>query len=77
MEQTGLCGENSFMWLSTVTARRLFRAYKFHEMWRIPSLTETPLTMELQTLISLAIRKTSPGLDPHSDSVNTFNPNGN
>jgi hypothetical protein len=38
MEKTGLCGENSFMWLSTVTVGRLLRAFKFHEMWRIPLL---------------------------------------
>lgn len=33
--------------------------------------------MELQTLTRMAIRKTSPGLDPNSDSVNTLNPSGN
>jgi len=36
MEQTGLCSENSFMWLNTVTADRLLRAFKFHEMLRVP-----------------------------------------
>jgi hypothetical protein len=76
MEQTGLCGENSFMWLSTVTAGRLLRAFKFHEMRRIPWLTET-MTMELQHLTRMATRKTSPGPDPHSYSVNTLNPSGN
>jgi len=76
MEQTGLCSENSFMWLNTVTADRLLRAFKFHEMLRVPWLTET-LTMELQTLTSFAIRKTSSGLDPHSYSVNTLNASGN
>jgi len=40
------------------------------------SLTET-LTIELQTSTRMAIRKTSPGLDPQSYSVNTLNHSGN
>jgi hypothetical protein len=40
------------------------------------SLTKT-LTMELQTLTRIAIRKTSSGLDLHSYSFSTLNSSGN